>query len=133
MNAFVKFHKGLFRQPLHVKLWLKLLVAVNMGVPLFYLKQLEAQAVLGAFVAGFLSMILLTGISGFSRLLGLGHIFWFPLLCFLWVRLDLHPAGEFFSLWIRAVIVLNAISLVIDVVDVIRYIGGDREETVPGL
>ena len=88
---------------------------------------------MGAFVAGFLSMILLTGISGFSRLLGLGHIFWFPLLCFLWVRLDLHPAGEFFSLWIRAVIVLNAISLVIDVVDVIRYIGGDREETVPGL
>ena len=34
MNALVRFHKGLFRQPLHVKLWLKLLVAVNMGASL---------------------------------------------------------------------------------------------------
>ncbi len=29
--------------------------------------------------------------------------------------------------------ILNAMSLVIDVVDVIRYIAGDREETVKGL
>ena len=77
MNAFIKFHKGVLRQPFHAKLWLKLLFTVNMGIPLFYLKQLEAQIVLAAFLAGFLSIVLLTAVSGFSRLLGLSHIFWF--------------------------------------------------------
>ena len=43
------------------------------------------------------------------------------------VRLDLHPPSEFFGLWIT----LNAISLVIDGVEVVRYLAGDRQETVP--
>ena len=34
---------------------------------------------------------------------------------------------------IRAVITLNAISLVIDAVEVVRYLAGDRQETVPDL
>ena len=36
-------------------------------------------------------------------------------------------------LWIRTLMVLNSISLIIDAVDVIRYIRGDREETTFGL
>ncbi|MFQ5757910.1 MAG: hypothetical protein ACE5H7_17695, partial [Acidiferrobacterales bacterium] len=61
---------------------------------------------------------------------GLGHILWIPLLYFLWMRLEQNPADDFFGLWIRVVMVLNALSLVIDVVDVVRYIAGDRAETV---
>ena len=84
--------------------------------------------VLAAFVASVVLMLALTANSGFTRLLGLGHVFWFPLLWFLWTRLDETPGDTFFGLWLRVLITLNALSLVIDTADVIRYIAGDREE-----
>ncbi len=133
MNAFIKFNKGVMRAPIYVRLWLMLLVFSNLIVPLFYLHRVEAQVVLGAFLASVILMTALTGLSGFTRLIGLGHIFWLPLLYFLWTRLDQIPSDEVFGGWIRVLIGLNAISLVIDGVDVLRYIAGDRAETVKGL
>ncbi len=130
MNAFIKFNKGLVNSPIHVRLWLMLLITANLVVPLFFLGRLEAQIVVGALLASAILMTILTGLYGFTRLLGLGHIFWIPLLFFLWTRLGHIPADNFFGVWLRVVMTLNAISLVIDVVDVIRYIAGEREETV---
>ncbi len=75
----------------------------------------------------------LTAWFGFSRILGLGHVAWLPLLAFLVDRVTEVPATDAFGLWLRAVIVLDAISLVIDAVDVVRFLRGDRAETVPGL
>ncbi len=130
MNAFIKFNKGLVNSPIHVRLWLMLLITTNLVVPLFFLGRLEAQIVVGALLASAILMAILTGLNGFTRILGLGHIFWIPLLFFLWTRLGHVPADNFFGVWLRVVMTLNAISLVIDVVDVIRYIAGEREETV---
>ncbi len=133
MRAFIKFNKGLLKQPFHVQLWLVLLVAVNLMIPLFYLGRIEARVVALTFLIAAVLMTVLTALSGFSRLLGLGHFVWFPLLYFLWTRLEQIPADDFFGIWVRVLMIVNAISLVIDVVDVIRYIAGDREETVEGL
>ena len=130
MNAFVKFNKGIMKMPLQWQSWLMLLVAVNFLIPLFFINRLEAQIVLLTFVAGTMLMTFLTSISGFTRLLGLGHILWIPLLYFLWSRLSENPANEFFGIWIRVLMTLNALSLIIDAVDVVRYIAGEREETV---
>lgn len=133
MHAFIKFNKGIVKMPVHWQLWLVLLVTVNLVVPLFFLDRVEAKIIVGALLASALFMTILTGVSGFSRLLGLGHIFWIPLLYFLWLRLGQIPADDFFGIWVRALITLNAASLVLDFVDVARYIAGDREETVKGL
>ena len=133
MNAFIKFNKGVMRGPIHVRLWLMLLIFFNLLVPLFYIHRVEAQVVLGALLASATLMTVLTGLSGFTRLLGLGHIFWLPLLYFLWNRLGQIPADGLFGVWIRIVIAVNAISLVIDGIEVLRYIAGDRAETVKGL
>ncbi len=133
MNAFIKFNKGVMRGPIHVRLWLMLLIFFNLLVPLFYIHRVEAQVVLGALLASATLMTVLTGLSGFTRLLGLGHIFWLPLLYFLWNRLGQIPADDLFGVWIRIVIAVNAISLVIDGIEVLRYIAGDRAETVKGL
>ena len=116
-----------------VKLWLMLLVAGNMIVPLFFLHRLEAQVILVTFIASAMLMILITGLTGYTRLLGLGHFLWFPLIYFLWTRLPQIPAYDFYGLWIRGVMLLNGISLVIDVLDVTRYLRGDREDMVPEL
>ncbi|HIE83015.1 MAG TPA: hypothetical protein EYQ00_03830, partial [Dehalococcoidia bacterium] len=130
MNAFIKFNKGIMKMPLRWQPWLMLLVTVNFLTPLFFITRLEAQIVLLTFVAGTMLMTFITSISGFTRLLGLGHILWIPLLYFLWSRLSENPANEFFGIWIRVLMILNALSLIIDVIDVVRYISGEREETV---
>jgi hypothetical protein len=133
MHAFIKLNKGLFKMPLPWKVWLSLLVAANVIVPLYYFQQLEAQIVLGTMAANVALMTFLTSRFGFTRVLGLGHIFWIPLLVFLLARLGNSPADDAYGTWLRVLIVLNCGSLMIDVVDVIRYLAGDREETVPGL
>ncbi len=133
MQAFIKFNKGIMKMPVPWQLWLVLLLTVNLVVPLFFLDRLEAQVIVGALLASALLMTILTGVSGFNRLLGLGHIFWIPLIYFLWMRLGQIPADDFFGIWVRALMALNAASLVIDLIDVARYIAGDREETVKGI
>ncbi len=132
-RAFIQFNRGMMQMPVHWQLWLMLLVIANVVAPLFFLGHLEAQLVLAAILASMMLMTALTGLSGFTRLLGLGHVFWIPLLAFLWTRLDQIPANDAFGIWIRLLMVLNAASLVIDASDVIRYVARDREETVKGL
>ena len=133
MNAFIKFNKGILKMPIYARLWLILLITINMVMPFFFLDRVEAWAVLAALLASMMLMTILTAYAGFTRLLGLGHIFWFPLFYFLWNRLDQIPTDDFFGIWVRALMAINAASLVIDSIDVIRYIAGDREETVKGL
>lgn len=70
MNAFIKFNKGLFKMSTPVRLWLLILVTVNLIVPLFFLQRLEAQIVVGTM---FISMMLMTGLTalaGFTRIVG---------------------------------------------------------------
>ena len=133
MRAFIKFNKGMMKMPIHWQLWLLLLVAVNLIIPLFFLDRLEAQVVVGVMLASLVLMTILTAFGGFTRLLGLGHILWFPLLYFLWTRLSQIPGDDLFGIWVRALMALNAVSLLLDAVDVVRYIAGERQETVKGL
>lgn len=133
MRAFIKFNQGIMKMPVHWQLWLMVLITFNLVIPLFLLSHVEAQVVVGVLVASLMLFTVLTARFGFTRLLGLGHIFWFPMIYFLWTRLDQSPADNVFGIWIRALVTLNAASFVIDAVDVVRYIVGDREETVKGL
>ena len=133
MHAFIKFNKGMLQMPVLWQAWLAVLVATNLFVPMFFLQRLEALVVLGTILASLALMTFLTGRFGFTRIVGLGHILWVPMLAFLVARLGDLPVNDAFGIWIRAVIVLNGISLAIDAIDVTRYIAGDRDETVPSL
>lgn len=133
MNGFMKFNRGLVKLPLPWRLWVGLLVLGNLVIPLLFITRLEAQVTAAAFLAGGGLMVFLTARAGFTRLLGLGHIFWIPLLAFLWTRLDTISPAHFFGVWVRLLIFFNAVSLIIDAVDVIRYLRGEREEIIPGL
>jgi uncharacterized membrane protein len=88
MKSFMKFNQGVLRSPLYVRLWVMLLVLVNLIVPLFFLPGTEAQVVLAGFAASGALMTILTGLTGFSRLVGIGHVFWIPMIGWLWGRLD---------------------------------------------
>jgi hypothetical protein len=113
MNPIMKFNRGIFHLPVGVKLWLLVLTVGNLLVPLMYLGRSEARIVLLTFLASFVLMVVITGTNGFTRLLGLGHIPWIPLLLYLVGRLD-----------------SNFISVVIDAIDVARFARGERSEIV---
>ena len=133
MKSLIKFNLGLIRSPLRVRLWMLLLLAANLAAPLFFLHSTEAQVVLLALVASIVAMTLLTGLTGFTRLLGTGHVFWIPMNIWLWTRLDQIPSDDTFGVWIRMLIAINTLSLLIDAVDAVRYLAGDRGETVRNL
>jgi hypothetical protein len=133
LKNFVGFSKCLLRMPFPWPIWIMALMAANMIGPLFFLDHLEGQVVLAVFVVSAGLMMILYAARGFTRILGAGHVFWLGLLPWLWSRLDSAQPGEWLSHWIIAVIVVNGLSLVIDVVDVVRYVRGDRQPTVASL
>ncbi len=126
MDGFLEFNRGLMQMPIHWQLWMMLLIAVNLVIPLLFLRHIEARYALGAVILSMVLFSLLTAQFGFTRILGLGHLPWVPLLLYLWKRLDRIPSGDLFGIWIRTLMGLNAISLLIDAVDVTRYVLGER-------
>lgn len=131
MQGFKRFNQGVLAMPVPWQLWVILLVGLNLVAPLFFLEHLQARVVLAVGLVGIGLMSALTSRFGFSRIVGLGHIGWLPLLGFLWTQLPELPASDAFGVWLRAVVVADATSLVIDAVDAIRFARGERDETVP--
>lgn len=66
-------------------------------------------------------------LNGFNRLLGLSHVIWWtPLVLYLLRRLSGTEFSSPFGRWVRVLIATNGLSLVVDYIDVMRYILGDR-------
>ena len=120
------FAKELLSQPWWLVVWIGGMGAVNMAA-LAFVGRIEARWTLAAFTAAFVTMNLLHAVVGYVRLLGLAHVlFWTPLLIYLWPRLSSYPSSSAYGLWLRLLFATNAVSLIIDYVDVIRYVFGDR-------
>ena len=108
------------------RVWAILLIAVNLGA-VFFLDTLQGRVALVAMLAGALIMAAIHHRLGFVRLLGIGHILWIPMLP--WMAAGLHEieTGSPLHTWVRALIVCNVISLIIDAIDVTRFLRGERE------
>ena len=130
MKSLFEFPLGLWLMPIWVRIWVAILLLANGIVPFMFLDRPESMVIFGTMMGAAMLMMMLTALQGFTRLLGLGHFVWFALLWYLWTRLPHIPASDSFGVWIRAVMVLNTIALVMDVVDVARWIRGEREEVV---
>jgi roadblock/LC7 domain-containing protein len=130
MQAMIGFTKALMSMPMPWQLWIGLLVAVNVAGPIYFFEALEAKVVLAAFLASAASMMAIFAAKGFVRLLGIGHIFWIPMVPWLWTRLDQVEPGDLIGYWMIAVVAVNGISLIIDTIDVGRYVTGDRKPYV---
>jgi hypothetical protein len=87
---------------------------------------LEAQVVLVMGIGGLVIMSAIFSRKGFIRLMGIGHIGWLPLVFWLGTKLEHIPADSTFGYWLIAVIVLDSLSLIIDTIDVVRYVKGER-------
>ena len=130
MKVMMNFMKALLKLPRLWVVWVGLLMTVNMLAPLFFMTTLEGKVVLGTMMASAGLMLFVFAQKGFVRLLGLGHVLWIPLILWLFGRVDFAIPDTGLEAWVLTVITLNGLSLVIDTVDVVRYLTGERQPTV---
>ena len=126
LKAIFGFMKTMMLLPKPWLAWMSLLVFANALAPLYFIRTLEAKVVLAAMICSLIIMTTLFGAKGFVRLLGIGHIAWVPMIPWLIIRLDHTTFEGFFGYWLAAIIILNFLSLIIDGIDVLRYIKGER-------
>lgn len=116
----------ILQEPWWLLAWIAWLGVVNVAAVAFWSED-EARWVLAAFVGAFVAMQVLYQLNGYNRFLGLAHIvFWVPLLIYLYGKLSKVVGPRLFETWLRVLMATNGVSLVIDVVDVLRYLAGDR-------
>jgi hypothetical protein len=77
-NPF-RFFVELARQPLWIPLWVSLLMLVNSASVAFWSKP-PAKLILITFMISSMLMMGLYSRFGFTKILGLGHLLWIPLL-----------------------------------------------------
>lgn len=126
MKVMIDFFRTMLLMPTPWLAWIGLLMAANLVGPLFFIETLEAQVVLAAIILGAVIQTAIFRAKGFVRLLGMGHVAWVPMVAWLWTRLDQIEMSSAFGYWVLAVMVLDSVSLFIDVTDVLRYIRGER-------
>ncbi len=127
MKTMTDFFRTMLTLPKPWVAWIALLLLVNLVLPLVHYRTLEGKVVLAAFAFGTAVQMVIFSARGFVRLLGVGHVLWGPMAYWLSTRLAAAPQGSLFRYWLLATIVLVSVSLVIDAVDVIRYVRGERK------
>ena len=129
MKAMLRFTRHIREMPIHWQLWVALLFLTNMAA-VFFLPSVEASVVLAGLFVGALLQVGLFARFGFVRLLGIGHFHWFLMIAWLVTRFgSLRGEGLFYN-WVVAVVAVCGLSLVIDTVDVVRYLRGERKPTI---
>ncbi len=122
----MKLFEHLLAETPALQAWVFWLIVVN-SAAIFFLRRAEARWVLGAWLVNVVLMTVLCELNGYNRLLGLSHVLvWTPLLVLLHRRRSGLSGDRLFDGWIRTLFVTNLLSLVIDYVDVARYLLGDR-------
>lgn len=127
MNATVGLTKRIMAMPYPWNIWVALLGFANVLGGLVFWNTVHGKSAIAAMAVAFVVMVAIYARFGFVRLLGLGHIVaWIPLLLLFFRSVIVYEPGSLFYNWLLVVLFLNGASLVIDIVDVIRYLNGER-------
>jgi len=120
MNEYVAL------QPLWLQIWLLILVGINFAAILFVLKDWRPRIIILAFILVALIMGSMFERFGYTRILGLVHVIvWTPLLAYLWKTRKKYPEHIWTNRYIYLFVAIVGMSLVVDYIDVIRYLLGD--------
>lgn len=123
------FMSKVFQYPPLVLLWTMILLLTNM-ISIYFFDTLEGQVVLYTTLISAGLMFFINAKLGFVRLVGLGHILWFGLVPWLYFQLEGLTPDTLLYQWVIAVMVINTLSLIMDSIEVIKYIKGDREPVI---
>ncbi|MDZ7824935.1 MAG: hypothetical protein U5R48_01530 [Gammaproteobacteria bacterium] len=125
---------ALLAEPLWLQGWVLLLVVVHLLAIVFVVGRedgarrvrAEPVAILASFLVAAILMEWLFQQYGYVRLLGLAHLLgWTPV--YVWVLLRRRRIGlaTLHGRWIHAYLLIAGLSLIIDAVDVVRWLLGD--------
>lgn len=111
------------QEPLWVQVWINWMVFINLAGLAFVRARVEPRWVVAAFLCSAMFMSYLFEIHGFQRILGAAHIvFWTPLLIYLFLRRGEIGRKGVTAVYLHTLFATNAISLIIDVIDVGRFV-----------
>lgn len=121
-------------EPVWLQAWVMLLVVVHLAAILFVVVRRDGGwrvryqpiAILASFLLAGAFMGWLYGQVGYVRLLGLAHlVFWTPVYVWVWRSRPADGIASLYGKYLMAYLVIAGISLLIDAIDVIRYLLGD--------
>ncbi len=118
MRNPLNFFRELLQQPLRISAWVFFLMLINMASLAFWNEPL-AQLVFITFMLSAMLMMALYSRFGFTRILGLGHILWIPLLA--WLLTHIAAADGAFRIYLFALSATIAVSLILDIIDVWKF------------
>ncbi|MFO1173222.1 MAG: hypothetical protein U1E49_19925 [Hyphomicrobiaceae bacterium] len=107
------------------RLWCVWLVGVNAAC-LLYITHVEAQAVLLVTAIAVAAQALIYGRIGFTRILGAVHLMWVPMFAWFATRAGSIASDPGLAHWIVLLFATNTVSLIVDAVDSIRFLRGER-------
>lgn len=134
----MSFQDALATQPAWVRIWVLWMVLITVAsiMVLLFSKttRRDAFVILILNIGNVVLMQWLFSIVGFVRLLGLAHIvFWTPLAVYLAWRLRRDAITKPFRLIMWALLATVVVSLLMDYVDLARYLLGERADlAAPG-
>jgi len=115
----------ILQEPVWLQVWVFWMMGIN-TLSLLFVRHAEGRWVLAAWVVNVVFMSVLFQLNGYNRLLGLSHVlFWTPLVIYLFRRWRALFGRGLFSVWIVTLLLTNSLSLVVDYIDVVRYLIGD--------
>ena len=107
------------------RLWCVWLVGVNAACLLF-ITHIEAQVVLVVTAVAVASQTLIYQRIGFTRILGTTHILWVPMFTWMATRLGTIASEQGLANWLLVLFATNVVSMVVDTVDAVRFLRGER-------
>eukprot|EP00567_Pseudictyota_dubia_P011904 CAMPEP_0197457504 /NCGR_PEP_ID=MMETSP1175-20131217/46262_1 /TAXON_ID=1003142 /ORGANISM="Triceratium dubium, Strain CCMP147" /LENGTH=145 /DNA_ID=CAMNT_0042991893 /DNA_START=84 /DNA_END=521 /DNA_ORIENTATION=+ len=115
----------MFRWPPALRVWINLLMCVNVAGVCLFPHRLESQVSIGCMLlSGSIMSYLYQYRGGFTKLLGVGHAPWIPMLAWiaLWrLPLLVDEEDSAFRTYLVALLLFDGISVLLDVRDVYRY------------
>ncbi len=135
LEIFDAFNTDIAKLPQWVQMFLNIMGPLMVGsiLVLLFSKSTRKLAGLGVilFILGVLGVVFLYAQMGMVRLLGLGHIvFWGPLIYLFVNRLRTQPPAGLFKIAMIVLVGSMGAVLAFDVLDVARWVIGERGLTV---
>ena len=119
MRNPLKFFVELMRQPAWIPVWVFYLMLINMASMIYWYEPL-AKLIFITFMVSAMLMMGLYSRFGFVKVLGLGHIFWVPLLAYILIVLPTFESS--FKSYLVVFSISIAILLAFDIIDVWKYL-----------
>jgi hypothetical protein len=129
-------NEALATEPSWLQLWVLVLVVTNLAGIFFVIGKAEngwkvRAEPIGILISFFVAAVIMNwmyGEFGYVRLLGLAHLIaWLPVYAWIVTRRGGIGSQSVFGKYIHLYLVVAGVSLIVDLIDVIRYLIGDGE------